>query len=1514
MRLKLPPLLPWASLLALSLNPAAAAPVITEFLTVNNTGILDEDLTRQDWIEVHNPDAVALDLGGYHLTDDVLLPTRWTFPAGFVIPPGGYSVIFASGKNRAVTGSPLHTNFSLSSAGEYLGLYAPGGGGPALSEFAPAYPVQSADVSYGLLNPVAGTAAAYFNTPSPGAANPSGAAPADPVQFSVVSKTFNQGTSFPLTLTTAAGTASIRYTLNRAVPIAVAGTTGNFTADAATDVLTMTAHGLTDRDEVQVTTNSLLPEGLGLGLNYYVIVLSTNTFKLSDTPGGQPIEITSAGSGTHSVRRHAAYFTAASGLCTTAEHRFYDRDEVRLTTTGTLPAPLAAGTNYYISLTDRNSYRLSATPGGATITTTTAGTGIHTIARTISPAYTATITVNYSVRVRARAFEPGRLSGPVGSESYLMLDATAQAFTSNLPVMLLHNWGAGHPNGTAPGAGTPEDTKQAVWFLFEPKLEGAAMVTRLTNPPDLATPAYFERRGSSTFGATKYSMTMGAWDESNAGRDVSPMGFASNDDFVLNAHYEFDRSLMHNDLIYRLSNEAGRWAPRTRHVEVFSSVNNDVAASGANPAYGIVTGATTGADYYGVYSFQDKISRGTNRIDIDKMTPQDNTPPNVQGGYVFKIDRLDAGDNGIAAGGRTFALVQPKEFTSYPSHLPVATAQQKAYLTGTLNDLYAACLSSNPADPNTGYAAHLDVPAAIDHHILSLVPKSADAFRLSGYWHKPRNGKLVMGPIFDFDRAMGSTDGRDLNPNTWRGDVGDLGTDYFHNASIHSPNYFHYMFQDINFWQAWIDRFAELRQGVLSTTHVHAIIDEYTELLDPGNAANTPAKRNFLKFTAAPVRLANASTPGTNGTFRGETQWLKNWWGKAGAVTANGRLDFIDGQFSRPPVVSPALPAQPLPNPASVTLTSPTLATPGAKIYYTTDGTDPRAAILPATTTISANLVTQTTPVKAIVPTAVINSTIGTTWRGGNEPFTDTSWLASLPTATFTGAGYDPGPGTVDFRPYIGVTLAMQNVNTSCYLRYAFTVPPGGLTGINVVRLRMRYDDGFHAFLNGVPLTSSISPAAAALTWNSASLNGGTHDDGLAIQQENFDVLLSALPANTLREGLNILAIHGLNANLTSSDLVMQAELQAGFRTAPVTNEFTPSATEYTGSLSITQPTRIMARTRHPSAPSDPPTAAGGGTGTVPNGSSWSAPLVIYVFPEAIAASQASVQISEVLYHPAPPSADEITAGYLNSNDFEFVRLTNTGTAPVDLTGIHFTNGLTFTAAPGLQNWLPAGASVVIVENRDAFIHRYGATFTILGEFGGELDDGGEHIVLNDRTGAVISEFIYDDNAPWPASADDGYSLLFTGGNPASPAQWRASLDPGGSSVTTYAGWLRRYYQPVAHPSQPMAQDDDQDGLNNLGEYAFATDPRAPGSQEHATGRSVPGNPLAFAVTRRAGTTDITFTFETSTDLASGNWTAPGNPPTSVVNHGDGTETVTWTAPAAPPGTRLFMRARVTSP
>ena len=134
-------------------------PVISEFLASNDNGLVDNFGENPDWIEVFNPNVFAIDLGGYHLTDDLDQPSMWSFPEGTILAGGEYLVVFASGKD--LIEEPLHTNFSIGADGGYLAIVAQDGE-TVVDQFV-SYPPQRTDFSYGIS--AGGTG--YFSAPTP---------------------------------------------------------------------------------------------------------------------------------------------------------------------------------------------------------------------------------------------------------------------------------------------------------------------------------------------------------------------------------------------------------------------------------------------------------------------------------------------------------------------------------------------------------------------------------------------------------------------------------------------------------------------------------------------------------------------------------------------------------------------------------------------------------------------------------------------------------------------------------------------------------------------------------------------------------------------------------------------------------------------------------------------------------------------------------------------------------------------------------------------------------------------------------------------------------------------------------------------------------------------------------------------------------------------------------------------------------------------------------------------------
>ncbi len=199
----------------LNLIPPTPNVVISEFLAANDNGIKDDDGKRSDWIELFNMGSLPVNLEGWFLSVDSAQPTQWQIPA-VSLNANSYLVIWASEKNHTNPTAPLHTNFKLTKEGSYLGLFDANTN--RVSEFAPSYPVQQSNISYGR-DTVDPSISGYFIVPSPGSRNSSsgpGIAP-EPI-FSREEGVFTN-TSIALTLS-APGGGQIRYTLNGSAPTA----------------------------------------------------------------------------------------------------------------------------------------------------------------------------------------------------------------------------------------------------------------------------------------------------------------------------------------------------------------------------------------------------------------------------------------------------------------------------------------------------------------------------------------------------------------------------------------------------------------------------------------------------------------------------------------------------------------------------------------------------------------------------------------------------------------------------------------------------------------------------------------------------------------------------------------------------------------------------------------------------------------------------------------------------------------------------------------------------------------------------------------------------------------------------------------------------------------------------------------------------------------------------------------------------------------------------------------------
>lgn len=194
-------------------NMLSAQILINEISAANMSGLVDGDGDREDWVELYNPNAAPINIGGWFLSDNPNNPQKWVIPLGQNIPAGGYKIVFCSGKDK-VAAPYLHTNFKISQTkGESLILTRNNG---ILADTYTFDIPNQANHSYGR-SPNAGPDWHIYTTPTPGAANNSGSFTAyGPAVLADLDAGFYSG-GITVNLSTDPGF-SIRYTINGSEP------------------------------------------------------------------------------------------------------------------------------------------------------------------------------------------------------------------------------------------------------------------------------------------------------------------------------------------------------------------------------------------------------------------------------------------------------------------------------------------------------------------------------------------------------------------------------------------------------------------------------------------------------------------------------------------------------------------------------------------------------------------------------------------------------------------------------------------------------------------------------------------------------------------------------------------------------------------------------------------------------------------------------------------------------------------------------------------------------------------------------------------------------------------------------------------------------------------------------------------------------------------------------------------------------------------------------------------------
>lgn len=493
-----------------------------------------------------------------------------------------------------------------------------------------------------------------------------------------------------------------------------------------------------------------------------------------------------------------------------------------------------------------------------------------------SPAYSSPIAIDGATVVKAALFSTdGKTRGPTRTVYYSRIGADLAGATSELPVLVIDTLGFGPL--------VKDGTDHSAWLhSYATRPTGTPV---FSSAPELTSPLRISVRGSTSAQFPKKGYGISFTDELGRGDDPAWLDLGTHEKWVLSAPWKYDLHYINNAYIYTLSNRIGRWAPRTRLTEVYVNTNG---------------GNIDAADYAGIYAITDRIEVAKKRVDIANLNPDELTGADLTGGYILKIDSVDPDEIGWTTkrrfpetDGSSVVLVSPAAADIAPAQL--------AYIKDYVQRMEDALVESrDSAWTRRTYLDFIDRGSWVDQHMLQVFSANPDALVRSTYLTKDRNGRLVSGPAWDFDRALGSYwDERSFRYDVWFG-VGA--------TDVWQTGWWGILCRDPEFMQEWIDRWQTLRRTEFSSPSLNTLVD---------TLASNLAKAAVRDATRWPDNVS------PYGSYAAQLNRLKGWTVK--------RAEWIDQQFTAPPSVSV--------NAGNITLT----ASAGAELIYTLDGSDPRS-------------------------------------------------------------------------------------------------------------------------------------------------------------------------------------------------------------------------------------------------------------------------------------------------------------------------------------------------------------------------------------------------------------------------------------------------------------------------------------------------------------------------------------------------------------------------------------------
>ena len=396
----------------------------------------------------------------------------------------------------------------------------------------------------------------------------------------------------------------------------------------------------------------------------------------------------------------------------------------------------------------------------------------------------------------------------------------------NLPIILIDTYGVEIPDEPRiPASMGIINNESGINYIDDPFNDFDGSIT-------------IERRGNSSQWQGKTPYRFETVDDEGENSNVELLGMPAENDWVLYAPWQ-DKTMIRNVLTYQLSNEMGRYASRSRHVELYL---ND--------------------EYRGIYVLMEKIKRDGNRVDISKLNPDEITGDDVTGGYILKFDWFYTGDN---IGGFESEFDNMIYNYHYPKPSDIVP-EQEAYIEEYINGFETIMMGTDYTNDSTGYPSMMNVESFVDFILLQELAKNVDAYRLSTYIYKDKesiDNRLTAGPVWDFNHGFGNCD----YGETW--EVDNWLLEYNPEGGDQMAFWWELLWEDLAFQHKAAVRYTELRQTIFSEEHIYSIIDSIADYLGPA------VDRNFARWPL----LGNYIWPNyyVFDTYEEEIDYLKSW-------------------------------------------------------------------------------------------------------------------------------------------------------------------------------------------------------------------------------------------------------------------------------------------------------------------------------------------------------------------------------------------------------------------------------------------------------------------------------------------------------------------------------------------------------------------------------------------------------------------------------------------------------------